>query len=59
MAPFSASATLNRGCGALASNDSLDYGIVLSGELDMQLDEGEVHLKTGDIVIQREPSITG
>ncbi len=33
--------------------DSLDYGIVLSGELDMQLDEGVVHLKTGDIVIQR------
>jgi len=33
--------------------DSLDYGIVLSGELDMQLDEGEVHLKTGDIIIQR------
>ncbi len=33
--------------------DSLDYGIVLSGELEMQLDEGEVHLKTGDIVIQR------
>jgi quercetin dioxygenase-like cupin family protein len=33
--------------------DSLDYGIVLSGELVMQLDEGDVHLKTGDIVIQR------
>ncbi|MEI7670707.1 MAG: cupin domain-containing protein [Deltaproteobacteria bacterium] len=33
--------------------DSLDYGIVLSGELLMQLDEGEVHLKAGDIVIQR------
>ena len=33
--------------------DSLDYGIVLSGEVSMQLDEGEVHLKAGDIVIQR------
>ncbi len=33
--------------------DTLDYGIVLSGEIWMQLDEGEVHLKTGDIVVQR------
>jgi mannose-6-phosphate isomerase-like protein (cupin superfamily) len=33
--------------------DSIDYGIVLSGEIDMQLDEGEVHLKAGDIVVQR------
>ena len=33
--------------------DSIDYGIVLSGELWMQLDEGEVHLKAGDVVIQR------
>jgi quercetin dioxygenase-like cupin family protein len=33
--------------------DSLDYGIVLSGEMWMQLDEEEVHLKAGDVVIQR------
>ncbi len=33
--------------------DSLDYGIVMSGEIWMQLDEGEVHLKAGDVVIQR------
>lgn len=33
--------------------DSLDYGIVLSGEILMQLDEEEVLLKAGDIVIQR------
>jgi mannose-6-phosphate isomerase-like protein (cupin superfamily) len=33
--------------------DSLDYGIVLSGEIDMQLDDGEVHLKAGDVVVQR------
>jgi quercetin dioxygenase-like cupin family protein len=33
--------------------DSIDYAIVLSGELYMQLDEGEVHLKPGDTVIQR------
>jgi quercetin dioxygenase-like cupin family protein len=33
--------------------DSLDYGIVLSGEMWMQLNEEEVHLKAGDVVIQR------
>jgi quercetin dioxygenase-like cupin family protein len=33
--------------------DSLDYGIVVSGEIWMQLDEGEVHLKAGDVVVQR------
>jgi quercetin dioxygenase-like cupin family protein len=33
--------------------DSVDYGIVLSGEIWMQLDEKEVHLKAGDVVIQR------
>jgi quercetin dioxygenase-like cupin family protein len=33
--------------------DSIDYGIVLAGELWMQLDTGEVHLKAGNVVIQR------
>ena len=33
--------------------NSLDYAIVMSGEIDMELDEGEVHLKAGDILIQR------
>lgn len=33
--------------------DSIDYAIVLSGEIFMQLDEGEVFLKAGDVVIQR------
>ncbi len=32
---------------------TLDYGIVLSGEIDLELDSGEVHLKAGDIVVQR------
>ena len=32
---------------------SVDYAIVLDGEIDMLLDEGEVHLKAGDILIQR------
>jgi quercetin dioxygenase-like cupin family protein len=34
--------------------ESLDYAIVLSGELDMELDDGEtVHLTAGDVVVQR------
>ena len=32
---------------------SLDYAIVMSGEIDMLLDEGEVHLKAGDVVVQQ------
>jgi hypothetical protein len=33
--------------------DSVDYAIILEGEIDMLLDEGEVHLKAGDVLIQR------
>ena len=33
--------------------DTLDYGIVLSGELWLQLEEEEVLLKAGDVVVQR------
>ena len=34
--------------------DSVDYAVCLSGEMCMQLDKGEVYLKPGDVVIQRE-----
>jgi hypothetical protein len=33
--------------------ESIDYGIVLSGEIVMLLDDSEVLLKTGDVVVQR------
>jgi len=34
--------------------NSVDYGIVLEGNLDMELDGGQkVHLKAGDVVVQR------
>ena len=33
--------------------DTIDYAIVLSGEIVMQMDEGEVLLKAGDIIVQR------
>ena len=32
---------------------SIDYGIVLEGEMVLILDDSEVHLKAGDIVVQR------
>lgn len=33
--------------------DSVDYAICLSGEMWMEMEDGEVHLKPGDVVIQR------
>ena len=32
---------------------SIDYAIVLEGEIDMLLDDSEVHLKAGDVLIQK------
>lgn len=32
---------------------SVDYAIVLDGEIDMLLDEGEVHLAAGDVLVQQ------
>ena len=34
------------------STDSVDYAICISGEMWMEMEEGEVHLKPGDVVIQ-------
>ena len=34
--------------------DSIDYAVVISGEIDMELDDGVVaHLKQGDVLVQR------
>ena len=33
--------------------ESADYGIVLAGEVTLVLDEEEVQLRAGDIVVQR------
>jgi mannose-6-phosphate isomerase-like protein (cupin superfamily) len=39
---------------AMHRTNSIDYVFILDGELDMELDGGEwVHLKAGDIVVQR------
>ena len=33
--------------------DSIDYAVVMSGEIDMELDGSVVHLKAGDVMVQR------
>ena len=33
--------------------DSIDYAVVMSGEIDMELDGTSVHLKAGDVLVQR------
>jgi len=33
--------------------DSIDYAVVISGEIDMELDDTTVHLRAGDVVVQR------
>jgi quercetin dioxygenase-like cupin family protein len=34
--------------------DSIDYATVISGEIDMELDDGKsVHLRAGDVLVQR------
>lgn len=36
--------------------ETVDYAVVLEGEITLLLDEGDVHLKAGDVVIQRGTS---
>ena len=32
---------------------TVDYAVILSGEIDMMLDDAVVHVKAGDVVIQQ------
>ena len=32
---------------------TIDYAIVLAGEIDMLLDDSEIHLKAGDVLVQQ------
>jgi len=38
---------------AMHRTRSVDYAIVLEGEIDMLLDDGEVHLAAGDVLVQQ------
>jgi mannose-6-phosphate isomerase-like protein (cupin superfamily) len=33
--------------------ETIDYAVVVSGEIDMQLDEGSVRLRAGDVLVQQ------
>lgn len=39
--------------GRMHRTETIDYAIVLAGEIDMEMDDSIVKLKTGDVVIQR------
>ena len=47
--------TLRRGARhpLMHCTETMDYAVVLEGEITMLLDDSEVHLKAGDVVIQR------
>lgn len=38
---------------AMHKTQSTDYAIVIEGEIDMLLDDSEVHLKAGDVLVQQ------
>ena len=38
---------------AMHYTNSIDYAIVLQGEIDMLLDDSEVHMKAGDVMVQQ------
>lgn len=33
--------------------DSIDYAVVIAGEIDMEMDDTVVHLRAGDVLVQR------
>lgn len=46
-------AHLEPGSDGMHTTDSVDYGIVLEGEIELELDHGEIRLlKAGDVVVQ-------
>ena len=38
---------------AMHRTRTIDYAVVMSGEIDMLLDEGEIHFKAGDVLVQQ------
>lgn len=37
----------------LHRTETVDYAVVLAGEIDIQLDAGTVHLRAGDVLVQQ------
>lgn len=42
--------------GAMHRTETIDYVIVISGEIDMELDDSTVKLRAGDVMVQRGTS---
>ena len=38
---------------AMHRTRTIDYAIVMAGEIDMLLDDSEIHLKAGDVLVQQ------
>jgi mannose-6-phosphate isomerase-like protein (cupin superfamily) len=38
---------------AMHRTRTVDYAVVMSGEIDMLLDDSEIHLKAGDVLVQQ------
>jgi quercetin dioxygenase-like cupin family protein len=38
---------------AMHRTETIDYVFVLAGEIDMDMDQSTVHMKTGDVMVQR------
>ena len=51
---FDAGGAMEQEDPAMHTTPTIDYGIVLEGEVVLELDEGETVLRAGDIVIQRK-----
>jgi quercetin dioxygenase-like cupin family protein len=39
--------------GRMHRTETIDYVIVIAGEIDMDMDDSTVHLRTGDVMVQR------
>jgi uncharacterized cupin superfamily protein len=39
--------------GRMHRTETIDYVIVISGEIDMDMDDSTVHLRAGDVMVQR------
>jgi len=53
LARFDTQGTMEEGGNGMHTTPTIDYGIILSGKIYLELDEGEVELSAGDVVVQR------
>ncbi len=52
-ARFDTGDTMEQDNPGMHTTRTIDYGIVVAGEIDLELDAGQVHLTAGDVVVQR------